>query len=232
MMTALPRRMTSLAELKPGPMPVIPRDLWNQIEEWIAGWKHAEELREAGLLMPGALLLYGPPGSGKTMLASAILSKMDGREAVVMESCDVIASHLGESEKNIADAFRDVEATNQMLLIEEIDGIGVSRRMTQGSTSQAHNMITITLMRKLEQATVPVIATTNFRDRIDEALLRRFELQLEIPILNEEGRRMLLKKIMQAEPDEKLVGMPLVESIRVAHRIRRREFLKSLMSHG
>lgn len=231
-MMTLPRRMTSLAVLKPGPMPVIPRDLWDQIAEWIAGWEHAKALREAGLMMPGALLLYGPPGSGKTMLASAILAKMDGREAVVMESCDVIASHLGESEKNIAEAFREAEGSGQMLVIEELDAIGVSRRQTLGSTMQAHNMITITLMRKIEQATVPVIATTNFRERIDEALLRRFELQLEIPVLGDEGRRLLLKKIMQSEPDAELVAKPLVESIRIAHRLRRREFLKSLNAHG
>jgi SpoVK/Ycf46/Vps4 family AAA+-type ATPase len=213
-------------------MPVIPRDLWAQIEEWIQGWSHAEKLREAGLMMPGALLLYGPPGSGKTMLASAILGKMPIEGGVVMESCDVIASYLGESEKNIANAFRDVEASNQMLVIEELDAIGCSRRLSQGSTSQAHNMITITLMRKIEAARVPVIATTNYRERIDEALLRRFELQLEIPVLGEEGRRLLLKKIMLKEPEPELVAKPLVESIRIAHRIRRREFLKSLNNHG
>lgn len=227
-MMHLPDETIDLAELKPGPMPVIPKSIWAEIDEWIKGWTHAEAITLAGLMMPGALLLHGPPGSGKTMMASSILSKMAGREGLVMESCDVITGVLGSSERNIARAFKQAEAENKLLVIEELDSIGVSRRLTEGSTSQAHNMITITLMRKLESATIPVIATTNFRERIDEALLRRFELQLEIPVLEAEGRRLLLKKIMQSEPDDKLVEMKLVESIRIAHRIRRRSFLETL----
>lgn len=220
-----------LAELRPGVMPVIPKALWQQIDEWIEGWRHAEALMEHGLMKPGALLLHGPPGSGKSMLASAILAKMEGRKGFVMESCDVVASKLGESERNVASAFRMAEREDRLLLIEEIDSIGLDRRQSTGSTSQAHNMITITLMRKVEAAEVPVIATTNLRERLDGALLRRFELQLEIPVLGEDGRRLLLKKIMQKEPEAELVAMPLVESIRVAHRIRRREFIQSL-NHG
>lgn len=73
---------------------------------------------------------------------------------------------------------------------------------------------------------VPVIATTNFRESLDPALLRRFELQLEVPSPDEKARRLALRKILNREPSDELVAMPLTQSIHMAHRTRRMEFIE------
>ena len=212
-----------LIELEPGPVPVIPRALWAQVDEWILAWKHVDGLREAGLDMPGGLLLHGPTGSGKTSLARGILNYMQGRQGVILEAHNVLTEMFGESPKNVARGFALAERHEALLVIEEIDAIGMKR--SQRSNSEENAKITIALMRCLEGAKIPVIATTNFKEHLDPALLRRFELQLEVPALDERGRAFVLKKILGRDPEPELVALPLNESIRVARRLKRCEFL-------
>lgn len=215
-----------LAELKPGPLPIIPKTLWAEIQEWMTAWKHAAALREAGLMAPGALLLHGPTGSGKTTLAQAILKHMGGRRGVIMEAHNVLSSFFSESASTLARGFQAAEKEGALLVIEEIDALGISRYENKGSSQSEENKITISLMRSLEAATVPVIATTNFKDALDPALLRRFELHLEVPGADEKCRAIILRKILGVEPPVELVALPLVQSIRLAHRMRRQAFIE------
>lgn len=207
-------------------MPIIPKALWAQIEEWVLAWKHAEALEEAELPMPGALLLHGPTGSGKTSLASAVLALMEDRPGAIMEGHNAIGSHLGECEKNLATGFRAARIAGALMVVEEIDSLGISRSSCTGSgADNARRNITIALMRLLEGADVPVIATTNCLDDLDPAILRRFELLIEVPLLDEMGRKLVLRKILGREPEAELVALPLNVSIRMAHREKRRAFI-------
>lgn len=213
---------TVLIELEPGPLPIIPKALWAEIQEWMLAWKHADALRDEGLEAPGGLLLHGPTGSGKTSLARGILKYMGDRPGCILEAHNALTKMFGESPKNIGRAFYLAEQHEAMLVIEEIDGLGIKRK-EQGDDENIK--ITIALMRCLEASKVPVIATTNHKDHVDSALLRRFELQLEVPALDEKGRGIVLRKILGREPEPELVALPLNESIRIARRLRRREFL-------
>lgn len=217
---------SGLIELEPGPMPIIPKALWAEIELWILSWKHADALAEEGLEAPGALLLHGPTGSGKTSLARGVLKYMQGRVGCIMEAHNMLTSRFGDSAKNVAKGFHLAEYHGAMLVVEEIDALGMVRR--QNSSSEENAKITIAMMRCLEAAKIPVIATTNFKDHLDPALLRRFETQIEVPALDEKGRTHVLKKILGKEPEPELVALPLNESIRIARRMRRVDFLASL----
>ncbi len=216
---------TGLTELEPGPMPVIKKELWADIQDWLQAWKWEEEIREAGLMAPGALLLHGPTGSGKTSLTRAILKHMGGRPGLIMEAHNILSSGFGMSARALALGFRVAEAAEAMLVVEEIDALGISRYGNSHSCATEENKITISLMRHLESARIPVIATTNFHESLDPALLRRFELQLEVPLIDAKGRALILKKIMGRDPDPELVALPLTASIRLAHKIRRNEFI-------
>ncbi len=221
-----------LNELEPGPLPVIPKSLWVMIEEWIKVWRHAEAIRDAGLMAPGGLLLHGPTGSGKTTLARGILRYMAGRPGCVMEAHNVLTSGFGESGRRLSIGFQLAEINEALLVIEEIDALGISRHGNSGSCATEENKITISLMRHLEQSKVPVIATTNFRESLDVALLRRFELQLEVPAPDAKARRLALRKILDREPSDELVALPLTQSIHLAHRTRRMEFIEALERGG
>lgn len=222
-----------LTVLEPGPLPIIPKAMWAEIQEWIMSWKHAEALKEAGLQAPGALLLHGPTGTGKTSLARAILKWMPGRPGVIMEAHNLLTSGFGMSAQNIAMGFRAAEVTEALMVIEEIDALGISR---QGGNSKScateENKITIALMRHLESATFPIIATTNFHEHLDAALLRRFEMQLEVPLLDAKGRGIILEKILGRKASDDLIALPLVTSIRLAHRMRRLEFISQREAKG
>lgn len=225
---------SGLTELKPGPLPIIPKVLWAEIQEWMRAWKHAAALKAEGLMAPGALLLYGPTGSGKTSLAQGILKHMGIKSGVIMEAHNVLTSAFGGSAQNIAIGFKAAEATRSLLVIEEIDALGISRYGNNASScATEENKITIALMRHLEATTVPVIATTNFHDSLDPALLRRFELQLEVPSADEKCRAIILRKILGGvEPPAELVALPLVQSIRLAHRMRRQAFIDEREAKG
>lgn len=217
-----------LTVLEPGPRPIIPKRLWAEIQEWITAWRHADALREAGLKAPGGLLLHGPPGTGKTMLAAAV-GKYMGRETGVLDAHNVLTSMFGESAANVAKAFRAADAAQGLLIVEEIDVLGSARDLTgSGVGGNETRNITVALMRSLEAVRTPVIATTNCKGLLDPALLRRFEMQLEIPALDEQGRALVLRKILECEPPAELVALPLVESILLAHRMRRAAFLARL----
>lgn len=215
-----------LIELKPAALPIIPKAMWAEVQEWMDGWRYEKEVREAGLMAPGALLLHGPTGSGKTTMSQAILKYIGGRRGLVAEAHNLLTARFGESARAVATAFKVAELAGALLVIEEIEAMGKSRAENSGSCANEENKITVALMRCLESATVPVIATTNFREAIDPALLRRFEMQIEVPIVDEKGRALLLSKILGAPAPQELVNLPLVESIRIAHRLKRRAFLE------
>ena len=142
-----------------------------------------------------------------------------------MEAHNTLTSLFGGSGAKLAEGFAHAERNGSLLVIEEIDGLGISRSNNVGSCATEENKITIALMRCLEAATVPVIATTNFKDSLDPALLRRFEVQLEVPEADAKCRALILKKILGQEPSDELVALPLVQSIRLAHRMKRMTFI-------
>lgn len=219
---------TGLIELVPGPLPVIKKSLWMELQEWLASWRHADALRKAGLMAPGALLLYGPPGSGKSSLCAALLKHLPGRDGCVMETFNMIVGLHGESERNIAKAFTAAERHGALLIIEEIDALGGDRRDVRSNLAEAERRQTITLMRHIERSQSPIIATTNYAESLDPALKRRFEKCLEVPLVDADGRAAVLKKIIGRDAPPELIELPLVESIRIAHRMRRLEFIAEL----
>lgn len=219
-----------LQPISVGPDPVLTPEVHATIEEWIDGWLREAELLERSLRPPGPLLLYGETGGGKSIISQFIARRLSGvRRGVVIEVFRVIDSHMGQSGKNLEAAFEAVKANAGLVVVEEIDGIAETRKSGTDSADRENNRNTIGLMRLIEACPAAVIATTNRIDSLDNALLRRFEYKLKIPLASEEMRRSILGRLLGAkEVPERLVSLPLSESVPLTQRVVRVAALKKL----
>lgn len=152
-----------------------------------------------GLLAPWkSVLFYGPPGTGKTFLAKAVATECR-RTFFNVTSATITSRFLGESEKLVSYLF---DLADQMapstIFFDEIDSIA-SQRGT-GNEHEASRRMKAQLLTKLEgidgasdNSNIFVLAATNFPWHLDEALLRRFQKRIYIPLPDLESRLYLLK---------------------------------------
>lgn len=214
--------------LEPGEPPMLPKSVWDEFGEWFDSWNNEKALRKAGIVMPGPVLLHGPTGTGKSMLTKSIAKSMVGRMAVVLEVHRIVDSYLGGTGRGIDKMFRACERAQALLVMEEIDGLTLARGADRGSCSTENARITVTLMRMIEKARFPIVATTNRLDDMDPALLRRFEFKIALEPLPEAGRRALLKEVLGEEPSAEILELSLHEAMPMVQRIKRLKFINSL----
>lgn len=134
-----------------------------------------------------SLCLYGPSGSGKTSYGHW-LSEQQRRPLLVYRASDLMAPYLGGTEDNIATAFREAEASESILQIDEIDGFLADRRYVRNRWEV--NIIN-EITAQMDAFSGTFIATTNFLDSIDPAALRRFDLKVRFHFLQPEQTRLL-----------------------------------------
>lgn len=159
--------------------------------------KVSMKLLEMGIPYLNSTLLYGIPGTGKTMFGRYVAYKLQIPFAYVNFSY-LISSLMGDTSKNIKRVFDFCKSEPCVLMLDEIDCIGLKR---SGDSSGANGEIvrtTISLMQELDWLTNEqiVIAATNRGNSIDEALKRRFYLKHEMVLFDENERiEMALKFI-------------------------------------
>lgn len=135
----------------------------------------AEVLRKYDLPIANKVLLYGPSGCGKT-LASYVLAGELKKMMVVVNLGAIVSSKLGETSKNLAKIFRKAASEECIIFIDEFDSLGKVRDYSQdhGEMKRVVNTI-LQLFDYLPQDSI-VIAATNQKEMVDNALLRRFDL--------------------------------------------------------
>lgn len=123
-----------------------------------------------------SLLLTGPPGTGKTGLA-AHLARGLGRPLIVKRASDLLSKWVGQTEANIAEAFREAERREGMLFFDEADSILFDRNTAKASweVSQVNELLTW-----LDRHPLPFVAATNHGGKLDPAALRRFVFKLDL----------------------------------------------------
>lgn len=185
-----------------------------------------KELREAAelpLQNPGAfdrmgirpskgILLYGLPGTGKTLLAKAVATECEAN-FILIRGPELVSKWIGESEKSMREIFRKARAASPcILLFDEIDSIA-SQRGTGGARDAIHEPMVNTLLAEMDGLSnlkdVVVIATTNRLDILDSALLRpgRFDKMLGVPMPDEDARFQILTVHTKGMPLEKDVNL-------------------------
>ncbi|XP_061666701.1 vesicle-fusing ATPase-like isoform X1 [Syngnathoides biaculeatus] len=152
------------------------------------------------------ILLYGPPGCGKTLMARQIGKMLNAREPKIVNGPEILNKYVGESEANVRKLFADAEdeqkrlGTNSglhIIILDEIDAICKQRGSMAGSTG-VHDTVVNQLLSKMDGVeqlnNILVIGMTNRPDLIDEALLRpgRLEVKMEIGLPDEKGRVQIL----------------------------------------
>jgi len=164
--------------------------------------QNSEEYEEYGIDVLSGLLLYGPPGCGKTHLAGALAGEL-GHSFIEVTPADLSSKWMGEPASNVADLFEIARANAPCILfIDEIDGVAGSRR---GTTSDNQQQLVNQLLTEVEGAAehdVVTVGATNFVEDVDSALRRsgRFDERVEVPPPDATARREILEIHLSDRP--------------------------------
>ena len=158
--------------------------------------RHPQLFKSIGVKPPKGILLYGPPGSGKTLIARAVANET-GAFFFCINGPEIMSKLAGESESNLRKAFQEAEKNApSIIFIDEIDSIAPKREKTHGEVERRIVSQLLTLMDGLKtRAHVIVMAATNRPNSIDPALRRfgRFDREIDIGVPDEVGRLEVLR---------------------------------------
>lgn len=172
--------------------------------------KHPELFDRLGITPPKGVLLYGLPGTGKTLIAKA-LAHESGASFYPILGPEIMSRYYGQSEERLREIFQEAEENApSIIFLDEIDSIAPSRDSDSGELERRVVAQLLTLMDGLSgRGEVIVIGATNRENSVDVALRRpgRFDREIELGVPSRKGRRDIL--------DIHLRGMPLTEDVDV-----------------
>ncbi|TDA33667.1 AAA family ATPase, partial [Candidatus Nezhaarchaeota archaeon WYZ-LMO8] len=158
--------------------------------------RHPELFQRLGIEPPKGVLLYGPPGCGKTLLAKAVANETNA-QFYAISGPEIMSKFYGESEERLRQIFKEAEENApSIIFIDEIDAIAPKREEVTGEVEKRIVSQLLTLMDGLEsRGRVVVIAATNRPNAIDPALRRpgRFDREIEIGVPDKQGRLEILQ---------------------------------------
>ncbi len=137
------------------------------------------------------VLLAGPSGTGKTHPVHHLAS-LSGAELKHVRCSDILDKYVGESEQKIATLFRDANANESIILLDEVDSLLMSR---QGLTSTHEVQLVNEFLTQIESFRYPLFAATNYQSKLDTAVLRRFDYKLQLSYLHKEQVYLLFNNI-------------------------------------
>ncbi|MFD7629889.1 ATP-binding protein [Streptomyces sp. NPDC059851] len=173
---------------------VLSAEADGQLRDAVARLRHQAlvlddwRLRETARAARGVrLLLTGPPGTGKS-LAAEVLATEAGRDLLVVDGSELVSKYIGETEKNLAACFEAAERTQAVFLLDEADALFGTRTEISEANDRFANMETAYLLQRLDRFDGLAVLTTNLRQNIDAAFIRRMDFVVEFPLPDEAGR--------------------------------------------
>ncbi|VDI33694.1 AAA family ATPase, partial [Mytilus galloprovincialis] len=201
----------------------IPQVLWSDIggQEEIklklkqaVEWPllHPEAFERMGISPPRGILMYGPPGCSKTMIAKALATE-SGLNFIAIKGPELFNKWVGESERAVREVFRKARAAApSIVFFDEIDALAVERGSSGGSSNVGDRVLAQLLteidgVERLKDVTI--VAATNRPDMIDKALMRpgRLDRILYVPLPDEKTRHEILRINLCKMPVESSVGI-------------------------
>ena len=170
--------------------------------------RHPELFKRLGIDPPKGILLYGPPGCGKTLLAKAVANEAEAY-FIAINGPEIMSKFYGESEQKLRDIFEQAKKNAPAIIfIDELDAIAPKRDEVIGEVERRVVAQLLALMDGLEsRGNVIVIAATNRPNAVDPALRRpgRFDREIEVPLPDKQGRLEILQIHTR--------GVPLAEDV-------------------
>ena len=172
--------------------------------------RHPEIFERLGIEPPKGVLLHGPPGSGKTLLAKAVANETESN-FILVNGPEIMNKFVGEAEKRIRDIFEEAEkAAPSIIFIDEIDAIAPKREESYSEVERRVVAQLLTAMDGLKsRGKVIIIGATNRVNAIDPALRRpgRFDREINIGVPDQKGREAILNIHTR--------NMPLAEDVKI-----------------
>ncbi len=160
--------------------------------------KYPDTFQKFGVKPPKGTLLYGVPGTGKTLLAKAVANESEAN-FISVKGPELLSKWVGESEAGVREVFRKAkQAAPTVIFFDEIDSIASNRGgndADSGVTKRVVNQLLTEMDGMEELEDVAVIAATNRPDMLDAGLMRpgRFDRKIKVEVPNEEGRLAIFK---------------------------------------
>ncbi|QKY17159.1 proteasome-activating nucleotidase [Halorubrum sp. CBA1229] len=161
--------------------------------------ENPEQFEAVGVEPPSGVLLHGPPGTGKTMLAKAVANESDAT-FIKMAGSELVRKFIGEGSRLVRDLFElAAEREPAVIFIDEIDAVAAKRTDSKTSGDAEVQRTMMQLLSEMDgfddRGEVRIMAATNRFDMLDEAILRpgRFDRLIEVPEPDAEGRARILE---------------------------------------
>src|SRR5437899_3399400 len=184
----------------------VKRELQEAVE-W--PMKYPELYSKLGYRMTRGILLYGPSGTGKTLLAKAVATESEAN-FISVKGPELLSKWVGESERGIREIFKRArQASPCVIFFDEIDSIVPVRGMGESAVTEKVVSQLLTELDGIESLHgVVVIAATNRADMIDKAMIRpgRFDKMVLVPMPEKEGRIKILQISSSGIPIDKEMG--------------------------
>lgn len=189
-------------------------NVMTELKFFIEEHQSIDLLRSYDLPIANKILLHGPSGCGKT-LASYVVAGELKKMMYVINLGAIVSSKLGETSKNLAKIFKRAASEDCVIFIDEFDSLGKVRDYSQdhGEMKRVVNTI-LQLFDYLPQSSI-VIAATNQKSMLDEALLRRFDLNIQLDLPNQKQIESLISLTLRNgkfEFDNKTQAKSIIKS--------------------
>ncbi|MUP39908.1 AAA family ATPase [Labilibaculum euxinus] len=166
-----------------------------ELDYFVQEHRRIEILQEFNLPVSNKLLFHGPSGCGKTLAAYVLAGELN-KLMIVINLGAIVSSKLGETSKNLSKIFKRAATEDCIIFLDEFDSLGKVRDFSQdhGEMKRVVNTI-LQLFDYLPQDNI-IIAATNHADMIDTALMRRFDLQVNLELPDETHIKEIINKTL------------------------------------
>ncbi len=187
---------------------VLDQEIENCVEE-IKHWQYFNENSNSNSpffsrVKPGMkMLFYGKSGTGKTQTAAIIANDL-GKKIYRIDLSQIVSKYIGETEKNLSKIFEVAEHKGWILFFDEGDALFAKRTAVSSANDRYANQEVAYLLQRIEDYSGIIIISTNLKENIDAAFLRRFNNIVEFPMPDTQQRNAIWQKILSELVDNQI----------------------------